>query len=71
MIKAEFKLEGVKEALENFSSKKVQQAIRSTLDKTATQGKKEIVDLVSTQYNIAPKDVRDTIEVKRTTQTSI
>lgn len=71
MIKAEFELKGVKEALENFSSKKVKQAIRSTLDKTGTQAKKEIVDIVSSDYNIAPKDVRDAIKVERTTQTSL
>lgn len=66
-MKAEFKLEGVKEALEMVDSKKVRQAIRSTLDKTATQAKQEIVSAVSENYNIKPKDIRGVITVRRTT----
>lgn len=68
---ARFELTGVKEALETFSSKKIRQAIRSTLDKTGTYAKKEIVDGITKDYNIAARDVRDKIEVQRTTQNSL
>ncbi|MBM4338804.1 MAG: hypothetical protein FJ110_04610 [Deltaproteobacteria bacterium] len=71
MIKPSFELKGVKEALEQFDSKKVKAAIRSTLDRSATQGKQEIVKAVSDNYNIKPKDVRDVTEVQRTTQTAL
>jgi hypothetical protein len=60
------KLEGVKEALEMYDPKIVKQAIRSTLDKTATQVKQDIVEDVSTNYNIKAKEVRDAITVYRT-----
>jgi hypothetical protein len=69
MLNFDFKLEGVKEALETFDPKIVKQAIRSTLDKTGTAIKKEMVDQVTSKYNIKAKDVRDAITVDRTTQT--
>jgi hypothetical protein len=61
------KLEGVKEALEMFDPKTVKQAIRSTLDKTGTKAKQDIVGAISGMYYIKPKDVRDQITVQRTT----
>jgi hypothetical protein len=64
-------LKGVKEALEAFDPKIVKKAIRSTLDKTGTYGKKEIVETISSEYNIAPKDIRDKISVVRTTMESL
>jgi hypothetical protein len=63
---AKFELTGVKEALDTFSSKKVRQAIRSTLDKTGTFAKREIVTEVSSKYNIPAKDVRSHVDVIRT-----
>jgi len=71
MIGVKFELKGVKEALEQFDSKKITGAIRSTLDKSATQGKQQIVKAVSDNYNIKPKDVRDVVQVERTTQTAL
>ena len=71
LLKFDVKLNGVKEALAMYDPKIVKQAIRSTLDKTGTQAKKEMVTLVTNQYNIAAKDVRAAIDVKRTTQTEL
>jgi len=71
LLKFDLKLSGVKEALDMYDPKIVKQAIRSTLDKTGTQAKREMVALVTNQYNIAAKDVRAAIDVKRTTQTEL
>jgi hypothetical protein len=59
-------LKGAKEALETFNPKLVMKAIRSTLDKSATQMKKEFVTEISSRYNISSKDIRSTIKTIRT-----
>jgi hypothetical protein len=71
LLKFDFELKGVREALEAYDPKLVRKAIRSTLDKTGTQAKQEMVALVTKEYSIAAKDVRAAIEVKRTRQTDL
>lgn len=66
-------LKGVKEAMEAFDPKIVKKAIRSTLDKSGTQVKKDIIDMVSGLYYVKPSDMRsnEIIEVRRTTATEL
>ena len=68
MIKMDLKLEGLKEAKEMFSADLIRKAERSALDRSATFGKKCIVEGVTADYNIQAKDVREAITTRRTTQ---
>lgn len=70
-MKAEFKLEGLDEVKKMFSSDLMRKTLRSTLDKSATEIKKEIVKDVAEKYDVAPKNVRDKINIQRTTQSAL
>jgi hypothetical protein len=70
-VSAEIKEEDIKNLLQNFSGSLVRKAVRSALDRTATWGKKYLVNVVAENYNIEPAHVRKSIMVKRTTQTNL
>lgn len=72
MLTFETRVEGdVKGMLEELDPKMRRRAIRATLDKTATFMKKELVKIVTDEYNFKSKDVRDAITRVRTSQAEL
>jgi len=67
MIEMQLDLKGVDKFIEQIGAKKFKQAMRSTLDRTATFAKKAVADEVVSQYNVKRADVVSKIVVQRTT----
>jgi hypothetical protein len=67
----EVKLEGLEEVKKMFSGDLMRKTLRSTLDKSATEVKKEIGEEVAGVYEIKPADVKKKIQVQRTTLTDL
>jgi len=70
LFKMDLKLEGLEDLRQTFSGDLIRKAMRSALDQSATFGKKQIVDLVTSNYNIENSKAKEAIEIIRTTQTS-
>jgi uncharacterized protein YxjI len=70
LFKMDLKLEGLEDLRQTFSGDLIRKAMRSALDQSATFGKKQIVDLVTSNYNIETSKAKEAIEIVRTTQTS-
>jgi hypothetical protein len=70
-MKMSVEIKGLEEAKKMLSGDLMRKALRSTIDKAGTEGKRYMVGSVSSMYNVKAKDVRDAITVKRTTQTSL
>jgi len=67
MLKMNLELKGVDKFLEELDAKKFKQAMRSTVDKTATFAKKALADEIVSEYNVKRGDVLNKMTVKRTT----
>jgi hypothetical protein len=71
LFKCDLKLEGLEELRQTLSGDLIRKAMRSALDRTGTYGKKQLVDEVTSEYNVSTSDVRSKIEVIRTTQSAM
>lgn len=70
LFKMDLKLEGLEDLRQTFSGDLIRKAMRSALDQSATFGKKQIVDLVTSNYNIDPSRAKQAVTIARTDQTS-
>jgi len=70
LFKMDLKLEGLEDLRQTFSGDLIRKAMRSALDQSATFGKKQIVDLVTDNYNIKIPKAKEAVKIVRTTQIS-
>ncbi len=70
LFKCDLKIEGLEELKQTLSGDLIRKAMRSALDQSGTFGKKQIVELVTTNWNIDKPSVENKLTVTRTTQTN-
>lgn len=70
LFRMDLKLEGFEDLKQSFSGDLIRKAMRSALDQSATFGKKQIVDLITSNYNIETLRAKEAVSIVRTTHTS-